>query len=72
MTAPLWIHEDRSRGLALIRGNARPVLELAHLTDVARWSVTARGWVLPLDRVADFAVTADLNWVSYRVKQVRE
>lgn len=68
----LWIYEDRARGLALIRGlNVKKVLELAVVLDRARYSTSGRGWVLPIDTIADIAAMADYSSTPYRVKQIQ-
>lgn len=67
----LWIYDDSSRGLALLRGrNVKSVLRSACALDVARWSVSGKGWVVPGDRIADVCAMADYEGVPYRVKAV--
>lgn len=69
----LWIYDDPGRGLALLRGrNVKVVLESAGALDVARWSVTGKGWVLPAARLADVCAMADYENVPYRVKAVEK
>lgn len=71
--APFWVYEDRARNLALIRGNprtVREVLELAVLTEEARWSSSGKGWVLSLDHLPNLAAMADYAGAPYRCKQV--
>lgn len=73
MSSPfLWVYEDSERGLALIRGHAKPVLEMADLLGVARYSVTGKGWVIPLDAVANFACMCDYSNTPYRYKRVEQ
>ena len=67
----LWIYDDPTRGLALIRGRSvKAVLIAAGALDAARWSVSGKGWVLPGAKVADVCAMADYENVPYRVKAV--
>lgn len=67
----LWVYDDPARGLALLRGlNVKSVLEAAGALDVARWSVSGKGYVVPAAMVADVCAMADYANVPYRVKAV--
>jgi hypothetical protein len=67
----LWIHEDHARGLALIRGlNVKQVLVSTDVLDEARWSVAAKGYVVPLDALPNLCAQAECRGISYRIKQV--
>lgn len=67
----LWVYDDPSRGLALLRGRGvKAVLQSAGALDVARWSMSGKGWVVPGARVGDICAIADYENVPYRVKAV--
>jgi hypothetical protein len=70
-TIPFWVYDDKVRGLALLRGrNVRAILELAGVTDRARWSIGGRGYVLAGDDVATVCAHAEIHGMPYRVKTV--
>lgn len=63
---PFWVHEDTARGLALVRGiGAKP-----YLPTTARWSMAGKGYVMPIEAVADMVAAAEMDGVPYRVKVV--
>lgn len=63
---PFWIHEDRTRDLALIRGR----VDRQYLPTTARWSMAGKGYVVPLEAVADMVAAVEADGVPYRVKVV--
>lgn len=71
MVVHVW--DDKARGLALFRANRGmgALLEAAGVADVARWSTSGRGWVLP-DDAAGAALALAESWrgVIVKVKQV--
>jgi hypothetical protein len=68
----LHVTEDRERGMALVRGlNVRTVLEMTGVVERARWSVSAKGYVIPAADLADLAAMADYSNTPYRVKVIR-
>jgi hypothetical protein len=67
----LWIYEDHDRGLALVRGlNVKQVLGSTDVLDEARWSVAAKGYVVPMAAVPNLCAEAECQGVFYRIKQV--
>ena len=70
--AVLWVTEDRERGLALIRGkNVGAILDDAGAREAARWSVGAKGFVVPSSLLADVLAMADYRNAPWRIKQVQ-
>lgn len=67
MVVHAW--DDRSRNLVLIRGNkgVRMLLDEAGAGDVARWSTSGRGWVLPGETAAEVLALAQ-SWRGCIVK----
>jgi hypothetical protein len=67
----LHVHEDQVRGLALVRGlGVLEVLKYARVDRVARWSEAGKGWVLPVDRLADVVAMGEYVGAVIRTKQV--
>lgn len=67
---PFWIHDDRARGLSLLRGDVHDLLTEAGVLDRARWSISMRGWVVTVADATDVCVVAETWGRPYRVKQV--
>ena len=71
--AAAWLTEDHRRGLTLATSTHRRILfaciAQADLLDVAVWSDSGGGWVLPTDRVADLG--AALHWSDVIVRSRR-
>lgn len=74
MPAPesfLWVYDDPTRGLALVRGrNVKTVLELAGAVDSSRWSTSGKGYVIPGPAVADVVAIAEHENIPVRCKRV--
>lgn len=70
--AAIHVTEDRAHQLALVRGkNVRTVIDVAGVLDEAVWSVSAKGYVIDLERLPDVEAAAQHLDAPYRVKQVR-
>lgn len=67
---PFWVYDDPARGLVLIRGDVRDLLDEAGVSERARWSTTGKGYVLAAGDLADVLATADYRNRRYRIKQV--
>ena len=70
MTSPFWVYTDKARDLCLIRGYVRDLLADADVLDRARWSPSARGWVLTDSDAAQLCVVAEMQDRPYRCKDV--
>lgn len=65
----LHVVEDPSRGVALVRGlGVLPILESAGVEPRARWSESARGWVVDVADLADVIAAADWARATVRTK----
>ena len=70
--ARLTVYEDAARGLALIRGKRVGwVLDVAAVAQAARWSPSAKGFVVAVTVLPDVCAAADSQSVPYRVKRVQ-
>lgn len=70
MAVPFWVYDDPARGLVLLRGDVRDLLDDAGVLDRSRWSVSGKGWVLSVADAADLLALADMRRRPYRMKAV--
>ena len=70
MAIPFWVYDDPARGLVLLRGDVRDLLDQAGVLHRARWSVSAKGWVLSAADGADLLAVAEIDHRPYRMKAV--
>lgn len=67
----VWVYDDPSRGLALLRGWRAPeLLDAAGLTDRARWSASGHGHVIARTYLPDLTAHAQHAGVPLRFKKV--
>jgi len=64
----VWATVDAGRGLALITGRDVHTLVL-QACPAARWSRSAKGWVITLAELADLCLSCQLAGVPYRERQ---
>lgn len=70
MTIPFWVYDDHARRLTLLRGDVKPLIDEAGVSNRARWSISAKGWVLSAIDAADVLAIADYRDRKYRVKTI--